>query len=288
MGERIAQVFFELAAFLGIAVQVGGIEVIAPAPAILGGIERQVGVADQRLAGHAIIGRDGDADRGTDHHPVAVDRIGRGKLLDHLVGQIGELLALDLARHDHLKLVAAQTADPAHRADRAFQPLRHLLEQRIARRMAQRVVDLLETIEIEQEHRAGAMLHLWRDQDLFQRLRHPQAVGQAGEQIELRQARGMLGRAALFGQVGARSAKTLEIVERVIGRAAIDLPPALFQVGRRAHGQLGEARPRRQMERQRPLPSPAWSARLNSSETGGRSALPRCGPESGPRGARDR
>jgi hypothetical protein len=45
MGDGIAQVFFQLAPFLGIAVQVGGIEMIAPAPTILGGIERQVGIA---------------------------------------------------------------------------------------------------------------------------------------------------------------------------------------------------------------------------------------------------
>ena len=42
-------VCFGHAAFLGIAVQVGSIKVVAPAPAILGGIECKVGVADDRL-----------------------------------------------------------------------------------------------------------------------------------------------------------------------------------------------------------------------------------------------
>ena len=56
MGQGVAQVMLELAPLLGIAVEVGIVEVIATAPAILGGIERKVGVADDRLGGDPVVG----------------------------------------------------------------------------------------------------------------------------------------------------------------------------------------------------------------------------------------
>ena len=57
VGDRIAQVLFQPAAFLCVRMQVRGVEVRPRAPAILRGVERQVRVADQRFARHAVVGR---------------------------------------------------------------------------------------------------------------------------------------------------------------------------------------------------------------------------------------
>ena len=203
VGHGIAQILFHLAALFGVAVQVWCIEVMASAPAILCGIQRKVGVADQGFAGHAIIGCQRDADRSADHHAAAIDGIGLRHAFDDPCGKVTKLFALDLAGQDHLKLVPAKAADAAHLADNPFQPLRHLFEQGVARRMAERVVDLLEPIQIEQKHRAGPVLNLRREQDLFERLRHAEAVRQAGQRIEVRKPRSMFLRTALFREIGA-------------------------------------------------------------------------------------
>jgi len=75
MRQRIAQVLFQQAAFLGIAVEVGGIEMMPSAPAVLGGIERKVGVADQRFGRHAIIRRQGDPHRCANDNAMPLDRV---------------------------------------------------------------------------------------------------------------------------------------------------------------------------------------------------------------------
>ena len=45
--QRVAQILLQLAALFGIAMQIGGIEMVPPAPAIFGGVKRQIGVSDQ-------------------------------------------------------------------------------------------------------------------------------------------------------------------------------------------------------------------------------------------------
>ena len=168
--------------------------------------------------------------------------------------QIGEVLAPQCAGHDDLEFVAAKPPDAADLVDRALKPLGHLGQQRIAGRMAHGIVDLLEAVEIEQEHGAGALFDALGIEDLFQRLRHLEAVGQAGQRIVVRQPRGIFLRAALFGEIGARSAKAEEIVETVVRRPARNRPPALLLARRcRAHGQFMERGARGKVEVQRAL-----------------------------------
>ena len=241
MRQGIAQVFFQLAPFLGIAVQIGRIEMEPPAPGILGRIQRQIGIADQRFAGHPVIGCDRNPDRGADHHPAAIKVVRLRQAFDDMRGNLRQDRPFDASGQDDLEFVTPQPADPAGRTDPAFKPLCHLFEQLVAGGMPQRIVDLFEPVEIDQEHRAGALSHLRRDQDLFERLRHEKPVGQSGQRIEMGQARHMLLRAASLGQIGTGPAKPLEIVERVIDRPAGDRPPAFFVLDRGAHHQIAEA-----------------------------------------------
>jgi len=229
-GQGIAKVLFELAAFLGISVQVRRVEVMSPAAAVLGRIEREIGIADDRLAGHPVVGRDGDADRGADHHPVAVDLVWFGQGHDDPLGAVSQGVAGAAAGDDYLKLV---TAEPPH-APGAFhhplKPLRHLPEQGIPGRMAEGVIDLLEPVEIEQEHGAGAVFDSAGVEYLFERFRHLQPVGEACERIVVREACRLFLVALALGKVAAGTAEALEIVEIVVNRQAVDRPPALLAV----------------------------------------------------------
>ena len=87
-----------------------------------------------------------------------------------------------------LELVAAEPADLAVVAHHRLQPLGDLAQQRIADRVAERVVDVLEPIEIDHEQRA-ALLPVGRvAQRLVERLSHHRPIGQAGQRVEPRQA----------------------------------------------------------------------------------------------------
>ena len=76
--NRIAQVLIKLPAFLGVAVQIFGVEMVPPASTILGGVKRQIGVADQGLGGDPVFRRKSDSDRSSDYQAVTIDRIGFG------------------------------------------------------------------------------------------------------------------------------------------------------------------------------------------------------------------
>jgi hypothetical protein len=55
-GERLAQVLLEFAALLGLVLEVGRIEAERAAPAVLGGVEREIGGADDFFALDPVVG----------------------------------------------------------------------------------------------------------------------------------------------------------------------------------------------------------------------------------------
>ena len=101
---------------------------------------------------------------------------------------------------DDGEFVAAEARDGVGLAHAAAQPLGHDLEQLVADRMAERVVDALEVVEVEIEHRKLAAAP-----DAGQRLGQPlakqQAVGQVGERVVARHVRDLLLGAPALGDV---------------------------------------------------------------------------------------
>ena len=71
--ERVAQVEFERAALLHRLLHVHGEETMAAAAAVLGGVQRHVGLLQQLVGVDAVDRRHGDADRGADVDAMAVD-----------------------------------------------------------------------------------------------------------------------------------------------------------------------------------------------------------------------
>ncbi len=84
--------------------------------------------------------------------------------------------------------------------DAFAEPARHFAQQRIADRMPKRVVDLLEMVEVEAEHRelVGA---LDQPQRLFQLLAEQGAVRQIGQRVMPRHVRDLLLGLLPFGDV---------------------------------------------------------------------------------------
>ena len=128
------------------------VEAEAVAAVFLGAIEREVGVDHEGVGRRDLGPIEGDADARRDAHLVAVDQEGpRQKLVDRARQRIrGDVVHVRL---QHREFVAAEARDRIALAHGAGDALRHLLQQAVADRMPERVVGVLEVIEIEIEHR---------------------------------------------------------------------------------------------------------------------------------------
>ena len=125
-------------------------------------------------------------------------------------------------------------------------------QQGVADRVAERVVDVLEPVEVDQEQGAALLPARGVAQRLVERLAHQRAIGQAGERIEPREAADFLFRAALLGEVGADPAEAEEAAALVEDRIARQRPVDVL-VARRADDDVAEREARRQVEAQRAL-----------------------------------
>ena len=148
----------------------------------------------------ASIGRDRDADADVGDDLVAVDLIGLDDGIADALGQRGGVRGVLHLGHDDGELVAAQARDRVGLARAVAQPLAHQLQQLVADRMAERVIDALELVEVEAEHRqafaAFDALEL-----VLQRLAQQHAVGQVGQRVVARHVGDLALRALPLGDV---------------------------------------------------------------------------------------
>ena len=195
--QAAPHVGLELQPQLHARVHVGGVEAVGVAAGLLRRVHRGVGLLDQR------------------HRIARVERVhrhaDRARERRHLVGQ-PERREERLAharehRHrlerrvrgiepgqDQHELVAAEPRDGVRLAHRAGQPLRDRLQQLVAGIVAERVVDALEVVEIEEQAGDVRAVALRLREDLLQPLVQQRAVGQPGQDVVLRELVGMRSR----------------------------------------------------------------------------------------------
>ena len=157
--DRVAQIHFERAPQPRFGIHLVLEEAVIVAAFALGAIEREVGILQELRRVGAVVRRNGDADGNADDDLVALDLVGLADQADQALGEIDGLLpvvVVDLLQDG--EFVAAEPADRVALAHRPLQPPRHGLEQRVADRMAERVVDRLELIEVEHENREAFAL----------------------------------------------------------------------------------------------------------------------------------
>ena len=131
---------------------------------------------------------------------MAVDIVRPGDRLADALGQrhrVGRILD---AGHDDGELVAAEPGDGVGRAGAAAQPLGDDLEQLVADRVAERIVDAFEVIEIEAEH-GEALAALDPLELVFEALAQHGAIGQVGQRIVARHMHDALLGALALGDV---------------------------------------------------------------------------------------
>ncbi len=166
-----------------------GVEDREPGLAVgLGHVHRHVGVAHEvRRAGDRVAGA-GDPDRRGHHDVLVAEDVGRPELVDeagrHRAGATERRLVLD----QDGELVAAEAGDQVALADQALDALGDRDQERVAGAVAERVVDDLEVVEVEEEDRGdlvlGMGIPLGAEHALERQLEHA-AIGRARERVAL-------------------------------------------------------------------------------------------------------
>ena len=149
VGDRRAQRAGERQAARAVAVELL-LEHQVAAATLLGGVHRDVGALDELLDSRAVLGRAGDADAGVDLERQALDRERLAQLGEQPLGDGAGLVMRGQVGDQDAELVAAEAGDHLVLLERQPQSLGDLLQETVAGVMAERVVDLLEVIEVDQ------------------------------------------------------------------------------------------------------------------------------------------
>jgi len=182
----IAQIDLEPAARLQAGVHLRLEEAAGTLAVALGAVERHVGVFQKPVGIVGVVRRERNADRGADGDEMAVEIVRIAEDFDDALGQRGNLLRrLDVGLQ-HGEFVAAE---PRHRvlfAQRAFEPRADLLQQEVAVRMAERVVDGLEIVEVDAQSRQAEAIAAHARQHLLHAQAQEHPVRQRGERVVMR------------------------------------------------------------------------------------------------------
>ena len=169
-------------------------------------VHRDVGVAHHLLR-RGLRGRERDPDRGADEQLAPVDHERRLQAVQDALGDDRGLARVADVVEQERELVAGEPGDGVVRPQRGLQPSRHRLQQLVAARVAEAVVDDLEAVEVEEQHGRAALgvMALGAPDRLVQAVQEQDAVGQAGERVVERVVlQAALGLAAV-GDVGDRA-----------------------------------------------------------------------------------
>ena len=134
----------------------------------LGVVHRDVRAADQRADVRPVVGRQRDADARAELDGDAADLERALERVEQPERELGRGAAVGQVAQQHGELVAAEPGQGVAAAQRLAQPGGDLPQQRVALVVAQRVVDLLEAVEVDQQQadelaavagRAGGAAH---------------------------------------------------------------------------------------------------------------------------------
>ena len=165
---------------VGVALEVVGLD---PRAGLLGLVHGDVGAAQQRRDVVAVQGaqRDADARLEVDRDAAQLERPLQGAV--QAGGHLGHDAAVGDVAQQHGELVAAQAGEQVAAADDRAQAARDLDQQLVAVVVAERVVDLLEAVEVDQQERGRVALTLGGADRLLAALVQERAVGQAGQRV---------------------------------------------------------------------------------------------------------
>ena len=199
--QRVAQVRFEFQPLHRMRVQLLGIELERASAFFLGAIHCDVRILQQRLGIASVrrIGTDADARRGTILPSGENHRL--GQRFQNLAGHRAGLVLGAQPFCQHREFIAAEARDHVDFPDTGDQPFRHYAQYLVARVVAQTVVDVLETVEVEKQDRQHLATALGALQRLVQHLPELATVRQFGQFVVVGEETGALFLLLAFGDV---------------------------------------------------------------------------------------
>ncbi len=182
-GQRLAQFGGQLQARARFRVHQRRVETHAVALFGLRRIHRGVGIGDQRRRIERVERITGDADARADRDFVVVDAVRLGQRRKQAVRQTHRVFAQAQAAHQHGELVAADAAGDVERRKLLGDARGGRRQQAVADGVAVAVVDDLERVEIDEEHRHGLACLLCRGDRAVAVLFELHAIDQPGQRV---------------------------------------------------------------------------------------------------------
>jgi len=168
---------------------------------LLGAVHGRVGILDQGIGIDGIVGIHGNADAHRHRHFMALQVEGLAHRFADLVDHAHGMLRPFGQHQDGGKFIAAETADGVAHAQAVDEAAGKLAQQIVADGVAQRVVDILETVDIHEQHGHGPLVFGRLGQRMGQRGVELAAVRQARERVEMGQLHQALLGVLAFGDV---------------------------------------------------------------------------------------
>ena len=186
--ERPAQVELQRTARLRAGVHLGLEEAESAAPIGLGPIHRQIGALQKivRVEMDSVGAEDGDADAGADEDLMLVDDARRLDGVDQAAGQHARSAREFRRKLQNGEFVAAEPGDLVRVPDGALQTAGDAFQKLVPDRMTERVVDVLEAVEVEKVDGEVFPAPASPDERFLQLLAEEDPVGQAGEGVMMR------------------------------------------------------------------------------------------------------
>jgi hypothetical protein len=163
---------------------------------------------------------------------------------------MGDAIGIRCVAQNDGEFVAAQPAAQFVVGHQLAQPFGNEREQLVAHKMPQRIVDGLETIEVDHQERATRTPLVGVRHRFAQRVGHHHPVGQTGQCIVAGEIGDLLGAFALFGHVRTHAAEAGETTVLVDLGGRGQFPPPVASIDGDADDEVGEAFPPLQAFRQ--------------------------------------
>ncbi len=213
---------------VGIALEDGGARLAQR----LGAVHGHVGVA-QHVLGLLVPGRaHRHADAGARLDALGADLEGIAHHVVHPIRHVDRVARVAHVVEPHGEFVAAVARQRVAFAQAGGQPARDLLEQLIARFVAEGVVDYLEAIDVDEEHGESVVVVAAQPVErMAQQVEEERPVGKAGERVVARVVRHPVDQHAVAGDVAHQARHADGGAGRIAPRGAPHRDPAPFSVG---------------------------------------------------------
>jgi hypothetical protein len=160
-------------------------DAVTPLAVALRHVHRDVGVSQQlgRVGYVGLAVDEADTDAGAREDLFGLDLRRDLERLQNPGGGVGGLGRVRCSLEQDGELVPAETRDSVGRPDGDQKPLRDLLQNPVARLVAEAVVDRLEVVQVDEQHRNVGKAALCAHQSVLHAVREEGAVGEARDRV---------------------------------------------------------------------------------------------------------